>query len=98
MPLGVYITVEPESSNMAANSEISSKTFCITGKLVEYANRDALIADIESGGRKVVSGVTAKTDYLITNDQNSGSSKMKKAASLGTKILSEMDFLKLLRK
>ena len=69
-------TVESTTTNTVLNG----KKFCITGKLHKFENRDALVADIESKGGKVVSGVTKATDYLITNDKESGSSKNKKAA------------------
>lgn len=66
--------------------------FCITGKLHIFSNRDELVADIESKGGKVVSGVTKATDYLITNDKTSGSSKNKKAAELNIPIISEEEY------
>ena len=44
------------------NDSLSGKKFCITGKLHIFANRDELVADIESKGGKVVSGVTKATD------------------------------------
>ena len=65
---------------------------CITGKLHIFVNRDELVADIESKGGKVVSGVTKATDYLITNDKNSGSSKKKKASELNIPIISEEEY------
>lgn len=75
--------------NITENTSLSGKKFCITGKLHIFANRDELVADIESKGGKVVSGVTKATDYLITNDKNSGSSKNKKASELNIPIISE---------
>ena len=48
---------------------------------------------IESNGGTVVSNVTSKTQYLITNDKNSGSAKNKAAQKYGTKIISELDFI-----
>lgn len=69
------------------------KTFCITGKLVEFENRNALVHDIESKGGKVVSSVTVKTQYLITNDKTSGSSKNKAAEKYGIKIISELEYI-----
>lgn len=71
---------------------LAGQTFCITGKLEHYPNRDALVAVIEQNGGKVVSGVSAKTNYLITNDKDSGSTKNQKAAKFGTKIISEAEF------
>lgn len=90
--LDVYIeqTEKKESSDL-----FSGKTFCITGKLMQFSGRASLIADIESKGGIVSSGVTAKTNYLITNDKDSGSSKNKAAEKYGTKIISEEEYLNL---
>ena len=77
---------------------LDGKTFCITGKLNHYSNRDELVKVIESLGGKVVSGVTKKTDYLINNDPISNSSKNRKAKELGIQILSEENFLKIMSK
>ena len=77
------------------NNIFCGKSFCITGKLEVFANRGELVAEIEKYGGKIVSSVTAKTSYLITNDKDSGSSKNQKAMKYGTQILSEKDFIAL---
>lgn len=74
------------------NNSLKGATFCITGKLIHFTNRNALVEDIESNGGIVVSGVTAKTQYLITNDKTSGSSKNKAAEKYGTRIISEEEY------
>jgi len=76
----------------------ADKLFCITGKLNYFTNRNALIEEIEKLGGKATSSVTSKTDYLITNDKDSGSSKNKKAQQYGTEIISEDEFIKLSKK
>lgn len=73
------------------------KTFVITGSLNHYENRDALKAVIEQLGGKATGSVSKKTDYLINNDITSGSSKNKKAKELGVPIITEEDFLELLK-
>ena len=78
------------------SSAISGKTFVITGSLVEFANRNELVAKIENLGGKVSSSVSTKTDYLINNDTASNSSKNKKAKELNIPIISEKDFLALI--
>lgn len=93
-PLLDVLNIAPEQPRAAGGLE--GKAFCITGKLLHYPNRDALVADIEKNGGKVVSGVSAKTNYLITNDKDSGSSKNQKAAKFGTKIISEDEFQSLI--
>ena len=57
----------------------------------------ALVAAIEKAGGKVAGSVSAKTSYLINNDVSSNSSKNKKAKELGVPIISEQDFLNLLK-
>ena len=75
----------------------AGKTFVITGSLLHYENRDALKAEIESGGGKVAGSVSKKTDYLINNDIESGSSKNKKAKELGVPIITEDDYIKMFK-
>lgn len=82
-----------EENNM--EQDLEGKTFVITGSLNNFANRDELKKLIEDRGGKVAGSVSAKTSYLINNDFTSGSSKNKKAKSLGVPIISEDDFLKL---
>lgn len=83
------ISASEETEN---NSFITSKTFVITGSVSIWKNRSELKAFIESKGGKVASAVSSKTDYLINNDKESGSSKNKTAKSLGIPIISEEDF------
>lgn len=90
-PLLYILNVEQPTKN--DNGALAGKTFCITGKLVSFPNRDALVADIESKSGIVVSSVTAKTNYLITNDKTSGSSKNKAAEKHGTKIITEIEYI-----
>ena len=90
-PLLYILNVEQPTKN--DNGSLAGKTFCITGKLVSFPNRDALVADIESKSGIVVSSVTAKTNYLITNDKTSGSSKNKAAEKHGTKIITEIEYI-----
>lgn len=72
---------------------LQGKTFVVTGSVHHYPNRDALKADIEAHGGKVVGNISSKTNYLINNDINSTSSKNTKAKSLNIPIISEEDFL-----
>lgn len=72
---------------------LQNKTFVVTGSVNHYPNRDALKADIEAHGGKVVGSISSKTNYLINNDINSTSSKNTKAKSLNIPIISEEDFL-----
>lgn len=93
-PLCNVLNIEHDESAVL-NNIFGGKSFCITGKLEVFANRGELVAEIEKYGGKIVSSVTAKTSYLITNDKDSGSSKNQKAMKYGTQILSEKDFIEL---
>lgn len=90
-----YIEFEKIEKN-TEDLKLKDKTFVITGDVNHYKNRKELQAEIESLGGKVTSSVSAKTDYLINNDVNSGSSKNKKAKSLGVPIISEEEYIELI--
>ena len=81
----------------AENALLSGKVFVITGSLVHFQNRKELEEEIRKAGASTASSVSKNTSYLINNDKNSTSSKNKKAQELGIPILSEEDFLRLLR-
>ena len=85
-----------DESYEAAGISLEGKTFVITGSLEHYANRKNLKAEIEAEGGKVAGSVSAKTDYLITNDPNSGSSKNKAARELGVAIITENEIIQML--
>ena len=81
----------------AENTALSGKVFVITGSLNHFQNRKELEEEIRKAGASTASSVSKNTSYLINNDKNSTSSKNKKAQELGIPILSEEDFLRLLR-
>ena len=76
---------------------LQGKTFVVTGSVNHYKNRDELKADIVAHGGTVVGSVSSKTSYLINNDINSTSSKNQKAKSLNIPIISEEDFLQMIK-
>lgn len=78
--------------------KLEGKVFVITGSLKYYENRSALKREIETQGGKVTGTVTSKTDYLITNDISSGSSKNKMAAELNIPIIDEIKIMDMLNK
>ena len=70
------------------------KTFVLTGSLDGFS-RDEASRAIEERGGKVTSGVSKKTDYVVAGADPG--SKYDKAVQLGTEILDEKAFKKLLR-
>lgn len=90
---GLANEIDIQVSSRISLHDLADKTFCITGKLFDFKNRDDLVADIESRDGKVNSSVTKNTQYLITNDPDSGSSKNIAARKYGTKIITETDYI-----
>lgn len=87
--------IMPNTSNK--EQKLTNQTFVITGSVYHYKNRKELQQVIESFGGKTTGSVTTKTSYLINNDKNSNSSKNKKAKGLGIPIISEEEFLKMIK-
>ena len=84
----------PDKKNSSA---LNGKNFVITGKVNHFKNRDELKAKIEELGGKVSGSVSKNTSYLINNDVDSVTGKNKKAKSLGIPIISENDFLDMIK-
>ncbi len=81
--------------SVGATSELfANKVFVLTGAL-KSMDRNAAKAKIEQLGGKVASAVSKNTDYLISDGESAGT-KAKKAEELGTKIILEDEFLKML--
>ena len=82
-----------EAKAKVKENPFNGKTLCVTGKLNSFT-RDSINAKIAELGAKAAGSVSSKTDYLITNEQ-SGSSKYKKAVELNIPIITEDEFLKI---
>lgn len=79
------------------NKILNNKIFVITGTLNLYKNREELQNDIELHGGKVVNSISKKVSFLINNNINSNSSKNKKAKELNIDIITENDFLEMIK-
>ena len=95
--LAQYLIFEvPEEKAVVVTDDIknlSGITFCITGSLEHFKNRNECVVTIERLGGKVVSSISKNTSYLVNNDINSTSSKNKKAKSLNIPIITERQLL-----
>lgn len=87
---GVVLSQEKIISTNS-NGKLANTSFVFTG----FRN-EAYEKQIEQLGGSVSNTLSKKTTYLVTKEKGSGSSKEKKAASYGTIILSEEEFLELL--
>lgn len=94
MYLSLEFNFKQETPTSSSNS-LNGQVFVITGSLSHYANRDVLKAEIEALGGKVSGSVTSKTTYLVNNDNESNSSKNKKAKELNVPIITEEEFIQM---
>lgn len=76
--------------------KLNGKSFCFTGELITMKRTDAQNLVKKNGGM-VKSSVTKDLTYLVTNDTSSGSSKNQKAAEFGISVITEKQFLDLVK-
>lgn len=79
-----------------SEGKLTGMSFCFTGELKTMKRQDAE-ALVKQNGGSAKSSVTKDLTYLVTNDTTSGSSKNVKAQKLGIKIISEDEFLKMVK-
>lgn len=91
--LKMDIEVKPYHSPVLVN-KLVGKSFVVTGTLPTLTREDMHKKIIQHGG-KVLSSVTSKTDYLIAGE-NPGS-KYNKAKKLKINIISEQEFIKMIK-
>ena len=71
------------------------QSWCVTGSFQNFQPRDkAMDLIVHHGGRKVTS-VSSKTTHLLAGE--GAGSKMEKALELGVKVVSEEEFLQILK-
>ena len=87
------LNVWPEDAK-ATIGPLSGKYFVITGSL-ETMGRDVAAEKIRSLGGVFQSAVARDTTYLVVGGKV-GASKLKKAESYGTKIITEQDFIEMI--
>lgn len=76
------------------DSSISGKVVVFSGKM--NSNRKYMQEQAEKLGAVIGSGVSSKTDILVTG-ANVGANKITKAEKFGTKVISEADYYLLIR-
>lgn len=92
-----FVTVEDDTTaqqrSKTEGHPLFGKNICITGALSQP--REIYVRKLELVGAKVGSSVSAKTSFLVCNEE-SGSSKFVQARKLGVPILSEQQLADLL--
>jgi len=79
----------------AGDQPFLGKTFVFTGELKGYTRGDAEKL-VKKLGAKAAGSVSKLTSYVVAGE--AAGSKLKKAKELGVEVLSEDDFIKLLKK
>lgn len=81
--------VDLEIDHLESSGKLVGKSFVITGTL-QTMTRDQAKASIKQSGGKIHSSITKDTNFLIVGE--SAGSKLKKAAELGIKTITEEEF------
>jgi len=84
-----------EKINPNATNKLDGKIVVVSG-VFEKFSRDELKISIEDNGGKVGSSISAKTHFVVAGD-NMGPAKLEKANSLKIPIISEDDFIEMLK-
>lgn len=87
------VNMAEETTNIVDN-RFENMTFVLTGGLDNYT-RDEAEKIIESFGGKTSSSVSKKTTYVLAGE--GGGSKLTKAQELGINIISEQDFINMIK-
>jgi len=88
--------IDPRVSARKTGGPLAGKTLVITGELAAMG-RDEAEELVRSLGGKAASSVSKATDFVVVGEKPGGT-KMRAAEKHGTKIIGEMEFLKLLGK
>ena len=84
-----------EKINPNATNKLEGKIVVVSG-VFEKFSRDDLKNSIEENGGKVGSSISAKTHFVVAGD-NMGPAKLEKANSLKIPIISEDDYIEMLK-
>ncbi len=91
---GLRFELDPEQLEKGTTL-LKGQTFVVSGVFAELS-REELKKHIEDNGGKVATSVSSKTTYLVAGDKM-GPSKREKAEKFGVSIISEREFLALLK-
>ncbi|MCO5950103.1 NAD-dependent DNA ligase LigA [Mucilaginibacter flavidus] len=87
-----FVTIEKEVT--LASEKLSGQSFIISG-VFEKFSRDELKDIIEQNGGKIVSGISAKLNFLVAGD-NMGPAKLEKAQKLNIPIISDAELFEMI--
>ena len=91
---GVQMQISEEDL-IGLTDKLQGKVFIVSGVFYKMT-RNELKKSIEDNGGRVSSSISKKTDYIVAGD-NMGPSKKTKAEDLGVTIISEHDFIEMIK-
>jgi DNA ligase (NAD+) len=91
---GVQMQISEEDL-IGLTDKLQGKVFVVSGVFYKMT-RNELKKSIEDNGGRVSSSISKKTDYIVAGD-NMGPSKKTKAEDLGVTIISEHDFIEMIK-
>ena len=72
--------------------ELKGVVVAVTGKLDAFKSRNDFKKMVEKYGGKVASSITKEVSYLVTDEEDSNSAKIRKAEEMGIEIVSACEF------
>jgi DNA ligase (NAD+) len=91
---GLHFEYSKEDKNLKSE-KLNGMLFVVSGTFESFS-RDEIKKEIESHGGKNTGSISSKTTYLLAGE-NMGPEKRKKAAALDIPIISESDFLQMIK-
>ena len=93
---GLKFSKEKEEKKEVEYPKIfEGQVWCVTGSFDNFKPREKAMEEVKKRGGKVVSQVTGKTTHLLVGE--SPGSKLEKAKKVGAKLVTEDEFLKMLK-
>jgi DNA ligase (NAD+) len=88
------ISMKMDEEPLSVVNILQGKTFVVSGVFMKFS-RDGIKLSIEQNGGKVSSSISSKTDFVVAGEKM-GPEKLRKAESLGIKIISEQEYLEMI--
>ncbi|MDD3942072.1 MAG: NAD-dependent DNA ligase LigA [Sphaerochaetaceae bacterium] len=92
--LGLHMRAEKAEDEQILPQIFVDQVWCVTGSFEHFAPRSLALQEIEARGGRTTGSVTRKTTHLLAG--SGAGSKLQQAASFGTKIVDETDFIAML--
>ncbi len=89
-----FVTVEDAKEKVNINSSFAGKIFVLTGTMESMSRDEAKVIIKELGG-DVAGSVSKNTSYVVAGEE--AGSKLDKAQELGVPVLTEEDFLRMIK-